>query len=650
MAQTVRYIVEINSNQAQASLKTVEGNAMSAEKAIASLNNTLSSIGVGLGLKAMIDFGKGAVQGAADYETAIKRIKFASENLIEGARNIAFINSEVDKFKIPLQSATDAYGKFLAMLSGSGIQSQQVRKLHDELLLIGKVKGLDEGQLDAAVMNLGKMLESGSLDARHFRPLEMQLSGIGAYVARELGITVHELAILRNKGKMTTIDPMVLLKAIQKQADDLKQFLPESTNTIQSQINELDTAWLRFKNDLVFDNISELRYLFETLKSGVSFLKENEDTIIQVGKALVFVGKAWIAYKASMFATAAINRLLLSNATAQITAFASETATIGGLNAEMRLLNLNLETLIALQAQATIGANALSSAQAVNQAMYAGLNAKNLPINIPAASTAGLMTGAASLISGAVVSVFVAGIAADVANNYLLPKNKLTGEQLGLADWPAAFMQGMFLGNTDVAPGDVGITKARRLADEASANKALQDALKDFYNSTVKPGGIDWMQGGKITQPSIPSLRAETDDLFKVMQFIQSEIRRNGGTYDILSAIAPTNDEGKRDISNATIRQLLKNKGIEPYFDLYRPEQDKSGGAKSGDFEKIKPPNDKVRGAHVINYNIDIREINGQKIGTQQVTGEQGDTEVVALKLRDIIISIVNDSQIRAAN
>lgn len=583
--QGVRYVVSLQDLNVTSGLKSMESSAMRTEASIASLNSTLGTMagafGVGIGLHQLVSFGRDAVQGAADYETAVKRIKFASDNLIEGEKNIAFIRSEVDKFKIPLQETTDAYGKFLAMVTGSGMAGDQVRKLHDELLLIGKVKGLGDGQLDAAVMNLGKMLESGSLDARHFRPLEQQLSGIGAFVAKELGISVHELAILRNQGKMTTIDPKVLLRAIEKQAESLAHFLPESTTTIQSGINEVNTAWLEFKNNLVFDNREELIALFDTLREGIGYLREHKDEISTLGHLVADAAKIWLVYKGAMVLANGIQAIMLIGTGAQSAAFVTQASAVAGLNTQIALLNANLEIMIGLQAQGAASAIAMTEAQAINQLTYSSLAAKNLPINMmgaAGAATAGAAT-LGSAISGAVIPVAIAYFGGQ-ALAQLIPNNPITGE-------------GWNLGK---------IANAGKLSEDGKASQA------ELGMSILGMFGFD-----PIT--------------------------------DALNKLQEQNRKPVMDL-DALLKQDWFAEKKNPFFPGLPTGKDKD---KTKATNKILPPKDSVTGQRVITYNIRIHEVNGQKIATQTVEGTKADTQSVAASMRDIITSILNDSQIRAA-
>lgn len=631
MDQGVRYVVRIDGiNEAKSGLMSMESSASRAEASIASLNSTLAGLGIGVGLHELINFGKDAVQGAADYETAMKRIKFASADLIDAAKNQSFILGEVDKFKIPLQSATDAYGKFLAMLNGSGIAGDRIRSLHDDLLLIGKVKGLGDGQMDAAVMNLGKMLESGSLDARHFRPLEQQLSGIGAFVAKELGITVHQLAILRNKGKMTTIDPQVLLTAIEKQAASLKKFLPESTTTIQSQINDLDNSWLKFKNDLVFENITELRALFDTLKNGVAYLKEHEETIISVGKSLVFIGKLWLEYKGAMMLVNFAQRTYAGFMAGYLSKSAAVISATEGQAIAMNALALSMER-VAYASELMAGAS-LSGVR--------GLGALGVPL-----ASAGTAAGT-GVVAGSVGNSIVRGtmpvVLASIAAEALA---QLGGDHDSEGNYRQAWWQK--LGPFSNFSGSN--LKGSMLSD------IQQEILKgDKYNDPKY--GI----GGKLYN-KYHLLNETATDIFQ----------KNAAFYE---KFLPENASGIKDVSNKGIHEWLKSQGVR--FPADDPDVKPNGeqmslgdkmvrdiaavygksgrdaagkGAKETDKLKIAPPNDKVTGQRVITYNIQIDRM-GTIDKVEVNNNKDFNYDDFKKRLGEALQDVLNDEQIRAGN
>jgi len=561
--QGVRYVVRLDDINVSSGLRNMESVAMHTESRVASLNSTLrtlgDTLGIGIGLHELFDFGKGAVQGAADYETAAKRIKFASADFADGAKNISFINEEADKLKIPLQEATDTYGKFLAMIKGSHLAGDQVRYLHDEILTIGKIKGLDDGQVNAAVLNVGKQLEAGTLDARHFRPLEQQLSGIGQYVAKEMGITLNQLAIMRNKGKLTGTDPMVLLRAIKHQAEDLKQFLPESTSTIQSQLNDLSNSWLRFKNDLVFDNLPEIKELFQTLKDGIGWLKDHEDDIKYWGKIVFEVGKYYLEYKIAREAfniieSSAISlmKLYTGEAALQITAVESQTVAFNELS-------------VAMQRASVFSA--------------AGLGSTGVPLvaagegTVAAGATAGATTG--------VLSVEIVGFAAGVLSALSLFFNGGENSKQDASDY------------RDIFDPSTGVMSHHHISGAEKSQEKFDE--QDEWNKFLKSG------------------------------YNASE--HNADNLAFLGVQS-------KDEINAQIAK--KNKA------------DKDEAYKTA-HPKIQAPTDKITGQRIISYNISIKEINGIKENKVENGGTM-DTTDVATKMRDIILSIVNDSQIRAGN
>ena len=301
--RSVIYNLQLNSNIIKV-LQETEAHAKKLDGAMWQLQKSLAAFGVGLGAHFMKDFALDMVEGATEMERAMLRIKNVSENSLQGMKNQFFIRGEVDKFKIDLQDATDAYGDFLTMVRGSGLAGAEVRKLHDEVLTIGKVTGISKGQMDASVRNLGKLLEEGALEGRHLRPLTYQMSGLMPYISKELGMTNQELEGLISSGKLTkaNIDSKVLLDAIEKYANDLLPKLDESLQTIESHTNDAKNAWLEFKNELVLDNKGELNEFIDTLRDGAKWLTDHKDEIVEVGGAVANIAEFYIKWRLALLA------------------------------------------------------------------------------------------------------------------------------------------------------------------------------------------------------------------------------------------------------------------------------------------------------------------------------------------------------------
>jgi len=291
----VRYVVTLQDLTAPA-FNTMNANANKVEATIAGLQRNLNglagTIGAGIGIYAI----KNAVSEYAKYEQSLIRIKNVSESVTEGIKNQNFILSEAKKFKIDIAEATDSFGEFLTMIRGAHIASSDVRKLHDELLLIGKVTALPQSQMDASVRNLGKLLEEGALEGRHVRPLMYQLSGLAPYVAKQLNLTTQEFEKFLSSGKMTkaAIDSKILITAISQYASDLTPKLSESLNSTQSSLNELHNAFFEMKNDLVLALKPNIMGFISMMKDSAYWISENSDMVATLIKGVVGLS---IAYK-----------------------------------------------------------------------------------------------------------------------------------------------------------------------------------------------------------------------------------------------------------------------------------------------------------------------------------------------------------------
>jgi ABC-type transporter Mla subunit MlaD len=91
--RSATYTLYLNSN-VQALLRMTEQQALSLDKTMSNLQHTLNAVGIGLGLRELIQTAKEWVNVAAEYETSTLRIKNNSESLTEGLKNQKFIYDE----------------------------------------------------------------------------------------------------------------------------------------------------------------------------------------------------------------------------------------------------------------------------------------------------------------------------------------------------------------------------------------------------------------------------------------------------------------------------------------------------------------------------------------------------------------------------
>lgn len=411
MDQGVKYVLSLE-DLLTPKVRNAEQGVMGLEGAIDSLNSNVmglaSSLGLAFSVREIYEFGKSIVTTTADIEQSMLRIKFASKDMADGIKNQAFIVDEIDKFKIPILEAEAAYGKFLSMVGSSGYASERLRTLHDDLLTVGKVKGITDGQMNTAVMDLGKMLEANSVDARHLRGFGYQLNGIMPYIAAELHTTTAKLAQSIHHGKAVNIPTESILTAIHKQAADLAKYLPEATASIQSDLNDIGNDWIKFKSELGEDNKSEIKEFFAELKSGIGFLRDHKEELITTGKFVGELIKLYLQYKVVMIAVSALQSawnlaigIQLGQQAAAITETQSQIAAIIELTAA-------LEALSVANAQAAETTSILVDAQGA-ALMNTGLAAQIQATTAAAASRSALAAGGAGATAGGAAAGAVAG-------------------------------------------------------------------------------------------------------------------------------------------------------------------------------------------------------------------------------------------------
>lgn len=615
--QSVVYQVTIAEASAMASFARMEGAAMSFERSLAGINTTLAGIGLALGARAIFDFGKNMVQSAADYENAMLRIKFSSKSLEDGLRNQSFILGEVDKFKIPLQEATDAYGKFLAMVGSSHLAGDEIRKLHDNLLMVAKIKHVTDAQMGRAVYDLGALIGEPRMDAQHLRFLSYALPGIMPYVAKENNITMEQLAEMIKKRKTGDLDHNSVIRAVEDMAKDLGGNLPEALKSLQSNINELDNAWLELKNDITLQLKPELISLFQSLEHGVKYLKEHEEAVIRYGEGIANLIRIWIEYKLVMGAINGLAALTGAAFGTQATAITTETGAMAGLNAEMVLMNINLETMIALMADlnlagggAGIGMAGLAGGVLSRQAAS---GAFGLPIKT-GASGSGANIGTTIVNGAMMVGLSFIGLEALESLNNMFSKK--AGDEGYKFKW------------TDAAT-DPYFEKSKRAGASQGNHELLQNLIDQ---SDMKKIGV-YNKG---------------EQLFNYIKIIQGINEKNGEKrFDLIKSLIGVDDYGRvGPHTNADLYDRLKGLG----YNLPKMfgGKDTTGGDGSGDGgkQKVVPARDHVTGQRVITYNIKIMEMNGQKIATQQVNGTQSDTRMTGDQLARMLESVVNDTEI----
>ena len=318
----VEYNLRLNSNVVSV-LGQADQAANKFDNSMWQVQKTLASFGIGLGSQYLIDAAKNWTNVAADYEQAMLRIKNASQEGF-GIFNENYVNNQVDKFKLKLQETADAYGSFLFKIRNAHLTNDVQDRIFENLNVVGKVAAIPQEQMDATVRNLGTMLGEGVLEAKHFRQLSYVHPQIVPYLAEALGLKNNQidsfnqilygedtdesaqqkLSLLISSGKLTklAINSSVLIDAFEKYRESLEGKLPETLNTVNSELNQLSNTWERFKINLALGEKKELVNFFHDLEKSIHWLSENEEKIISTSKYIFKIAEAYTAWRIALLA------------------------------------------------------------------------------------------------------------------------------------------------------------------------------------------------------------------------------------------------------------------------------------------------------------------------------------------------------------
>lgn len=323
----VEYSLKLNSNVSQV-LTQADKDANKFENSMWQVQKTLASFGLGLGAHFLIDAAKEWTQAAADYETAMLRIRNASKEGF-GLFNNDFVNNQVDKFKTKLQETSDAYGNFLFKIKNADLTNEVSNRLFENLSVVGKVGGIPQEQMDATVRNVGILLGEGVLEARHLRQLSYVHPQIVPFLADALGLksgagselskmldkniddetAQQQLSQLISSGKLTkaALNSNVIIEAFEKYRLSIESKLPETLDLVQSRLNDLSNTWERFKISLTLGQKPELAEFFHSLENSIKWLSEHEESIIKIGKGILGIAEAYAIWRLSIASVNLVN-------------------------------------------------------------------------------------------------------------------------------------------------------------------------------------------------------------------------------------------------------------------------------------------------------------------------------------------------------
>jgi len=224
-----------------------------------------------------------------------------------------FLLDITERYGADLLTTSNAYLKFGTAAKQAGVSAQDTRNIFESVTKASSVLGLGAERTSYVFLALEQIMSKGRLSTEELRrQLGEHLPGAFGIAAKAMKVTTAELTDMLKKGEIASTD------FLPKFAKEL-----EKTYGIENlkRVDNLAAAQGRFNNEITLlirelDVAGFFKDFFDSLAAGVKFVRENVDAFLKLGKALIYVGTAWAAFK---IGEAITSMRLLTGATVALT-------------------------------------------------------------------------------------------------------------------------------------------------------------------------------------------------------------------------------------------------------------------------------------------------------------------------------------------
>jgi tape measure domain-containing protein len=228
-----------------------------------------------------------------------------------------FLKDVSQRLGVDLITTSKAYLKFVAATKTAGIAQDDTNKIFESFAKAGSTLGLTTAELDRLFKGLEQIISKGSVSSEELRgQIGDVLPGAFSAMAESLGVTTAELQKLLKEGKVLSTSDNLLKFAAQIE----KAYGIENTN----RVDNLAAAQGRFNRAVTLvieklDASGTFKAFFDSLTNVFNVIGDNLSTILTLGKAVVYLTGAWLAWKGAMVAGNLVAKFALVNSIRDVT-------------------------------------------------------------------------------------------------------------------------------------------------------------------------------------------------------------------------------------------------------------------------------------------------------------------------------------------
>lgn len=300
---------------AAAARAQTQGNA-SVAASVAQLRDQLAALrnlaGAALGGSLVGSLARDIGQTADAYNNLAARIRLATGEGAAFESAFSAVQDIAQRTGTSLEQTGTLFARITQAGKEFGLAQADALALTEAIGQAAAISGATAQSADAALTQLIQGLQSGVLRGEEFNSVLEQAPRLARALADGLGVTTGELRKLAEAGTLTSD---VVIRALQGQAQTLRQEFESLPPTVGRALGSLSNAWTVYVGE-----VDKATGASATAARSIESLARNLDT---VGAVLFGVGKAVAAYQALRLAQSFLESAAAARATATATAAAT---------------------------------------------------------------------------------------------------------------------------------------------------------------------------------------------------------------------------------------------------------------------------------------------------------------------------------------
>ena len=234
------------------------------DSSMSNIKQLAGSVFAGLGAGFAI---KDIVQTTAKFQSLENAIKSTGD-----AKNIKFLNEQVDRLGLDINAAYSGYKTFSGALMGTALAGEKGNKVFKQVSEAATVMGLSGEQTEGSFLALGQMMSKGTVSAEELRgQLGERIPGAFQIAAKAMGVTTAQLGKMMQKGEL------VASEFLPKFGNELeKRFGKQAagaSESLQANLNRLDASWQRLKVSIGTELLPVIIKVVKVFSSLIDVLK-----------------------------------------------------------------------------------------------------------------------------------------------------------------------------------------------------------------------------------------------------------------------------------------------------------------------------------------------------------------------------------------